>query len=264
MNVRAAHEVEVAVIVAATPQTVFGHLHDPARFALWMGAGATIDPRIGGVVEVPYPGGAVGVGTVVRLEPDRLVEFSWGYRGPQGGDPQPCGLVTISLHAVDEGTRVMLRHTGLPDAPSEQGHRAGWTHYVSVLGGVADAAHFAAAAANIDVLHAAWNEPDETRRRTLVERCWSETGEFQSAYAKLSGRSALLAHIANARAHVGGATLRRLGEVTTCHAFALFRWSASLPDGRSFGTGTDVVRFARDGRIDLHVGFWDPPSAAQT
>jgi hypothetical protein len=40
---------------------------------------------------------------------------------------------------------------------------------------------------------AAWNEPDDTARRVLLEQCWSDTGVYLDPNVSLAGRDALAA-----------------------------------------------------------------------
>ena len=51
--------VEVTLVIAARPETIFRYFTDPARFARWMGQGAVLDPEPGGRLWVGYPTGQV-------------------------------------------------------------------------------------------------------------------------------------------------------------------------------------------------------------
>ena len=42
---------------------------------------------------------------------------------------------------------------------------------------------------------AAWNEPDDTARRTLLAQCWSNSGVYLDPNVSLAGRDALAAKI---------------------------------------------------------------------
>jgi hypothetical protein len=37
---------------------------------------------------------------------------------------------------------------------------------------------------------AAWNEPDDTARRALLEQCWSDSGVYLDSNVSLAGRDA--------------------------------------------------------------------------
>ena len=43
---------------------------------------------------------------------------------------------------------------------------------------------------------AAWNEPDDTARRALLEQCWSDSGVYLDPNVSLAGRDALATQIA--------------------------------------------------------------------
>ena len=56
---------------------------------------------------------------------------------------------------------------------------------------------------------AAWDEPDETKRRALLERAWTDDGIYTDPTAYVEGREALIEHIAGFLNQVGEARLER-------------------------------------------------------
>jgi uncharacterized protein YndB with AHSA1/START domain len=96
--------VEVALTIAARPETIFRYFTDPGRFAHWMGEASALDPEPGGRLRVGYPTGQVAAGQVVAVEPGRRIVFTWGYEGD--GEPVPAGssTVEITLEPVADGT----------------------------------------------------------------------------------------------------------------------------------------------------------------
>jgi uncharacterized protein YndB with AHSA1/START domain len=46
--------VEVALTIAARPETIFRYFTDPARFARWMGEGSVLDATPGGRLRIGY------------------------------------------------------------------------------------------------------------------------------------------------------------------------------------------------------------------
>jgi uncharacterized protein YndB with AHSA1/START domain len=124
--------VEVSVYVAAQPETVFGYFTDPTRYVQWMGSGATLEPMPGGSYRVFMREGIEAVGEFVDVDPPRRLVFTWGWTH----DPEvPPGTtrVVITLSPEDGGTRVVLRHHGLPDDGQREHHRKGWEVYLSRL-----------------------------------------------------------------------------------------------------------------------------------
>ncbi|MBT8403726.1 MAG: SRPBCC domain-containing protein, partial [Gemmatimonadetes bacterium] len=136
------HAAEFEVHIAARPETVFSLFVDQAAFAQWMGAQmgvATIEPRVGGSVRVDYGGGwKIASGEIVELAAPERFSFTWGY---EDGQPFAVGStrVDITLAATDTGTRLTLRHSGLPSEVAAREHGSGWRLYTGIL------AHIAAA-----------------------------------------------------------------------------------------------------------------------
>ncbi len=121
--------VEVERHLAATPEEVFGFLTDAARYTLWMGRAAELDPRPGGIYRVTMSEDTVALGEYVDLVPYRRIAFTWGWVG-NAEIPPGSSHVEISLAPVGEGTILRLRHTGLPDGASTTMHREGWESYL--------------------------------------------------------------------------------------------------------------------------------------
>ena len=136
--------VEVELSIAARPETIFRHFTDPARFARWMGAGSVLDPEPGGRLRVGYPTGQVADGQAV---------------------PAGSSTVEITLEPEAGGTRVRLRHSGLPAGEPPAAHLAGWRHALATLSHAGAADQLAPV---LDGRVAAWNEPDPVERAALL------------------------------------------------------------------------------------------------
>ena len=127
--------VERDVVIRAPIELVWRFWTDPQRLVQWMGSVASIDLRPGGDVRIEYGNGAVMLGTVVEAEsPGRLV-FTWGWEDPAEVVRPGGSRVEVDLDEVDGGTRLRLRHLGLPPAEAA-GHAEGWDYF---LGRLADA-----------------------------------------------------------------------------------------------------------------------------
>lgn len=257
-------ELVLTVEVAARPETVFGFFTDPASFDLWMGAAmgaATLVPEPGGEIRVDFPAfgefpARVVRGEVLALEPPRRFAFTWGY---EGADELPPGASTVEITLVptDHGTRVELRHTGLPTDELRQGHRSAFRLYLSVLAArAADAQHTAGLERMVAAWFEAWNTDDIGARRAALERCLAEDGEFRHAFAAVRGRDDLSGHIASSRAVMQGIRLEPNGERDLCHRYARFGWKA-VRDGAVVSTGENFAVLVGDGRFSLVAGFSD-------
>ena len=123
---------EVSVHIAARPEIVFGYFTDPARYTQWMGSHATLEPVPGGTYRVSMRDGLAAEGEFVELHPPHRLVFTWGWTD----DPAvPPGSTRVEVTFTDEdgGTRVVLRHHGLPDHDQTDHHRKGWELYLARL-----------------------------------------------------------------------------------------------------------------------------------
>ena len=125
--------VEVAVLIAANPETVFDFFTDPDRMIQWMGRSAELDPRPGGGFRCDINGDSVANGNYVELEPPRRVLFTWGWEGADSVTKPGSSTVEVLLEPEAEGTRVRLIHRDLPSAESAAKHGHGWRHYLDRL-----------------------------------------------------------------------------------------------------------------------------------
>jgi len=173
--------------------------------------------------------------------------------------PAGSTRIEVTLVPYTGGTRVTLVQTGHPSEESRTGTLAGWTHYLSTL--AADAAQSTAQDRVFDLLGswgAAWSEPDPATRMAHLDRCWAEDGRFRNPMACCDGREALSAHMANAQAHMQGASIEATSEFAFSHNFFRYGWRMVSADGTPMASGTDVGEIDPDGRIAWIVGFWDP------
>jgi len=105
---------------------------------------------------------------------------------------------------------------------------------------------------------AAWDEPDETKRRALLERAWTDDGIYTDPTAYVEGREALIKHIAGFLNQMGEARLERSSGVEVHHNVLRFEWRIVTPDKTIVATGFDYGELAEDGRLQRIVGFFGP------
>ncbi len=65
-------------------------------------------------------------------EPSRLV-FTWGWEDPAEAVGPGGSLVEVELAPDGDGTRLRLRHSGLPDDAEVAGHGEGWDYFLARL-----------------------------------------------------------------------------------------------------------------------------------
>lgn len=116
--------------IAASPETVFAYLTTDAGMTAWMGQYADLDPRPGGRFAVDIAGYPVR-GEYLHVDYPTRVVVSWGFAG---SDDLPAGASTVEfrLTATDDGTRVDLCHSDLPET-EVRGHADGWAHFLPRL-----------------------------------------------------------------------------------------------------------------------------------
>ena len=114
-----AYEFTVSDVLPATPMAVYQAWMSSDGHAAMTGAGAEIDPRVNG--DFSAWDGYIS-GRTVALEPGRRIVQSWRTTDfdPTDDDSQ----IEVLLEKVPEGTKISLRHSGIPDGQS--GYEQGW------------------------------------------------------------------------------------------------------------------------------------------
>ena len=248
-----AFSLDRTVVIRARRATVFRYFTDPDRFARWWGVGSTIDAVVGGAVVICMPGGARALGTVREIVPDVRVAFTYGYEGDEPPIAPGGSLVTVTLADDPEGTRLHLRHD-VADARARDLHVQGWRHQLSVFARVAADEAQAAAADRVAAWFAAWNAGDDDARRAALADAVTPDVGFLDPNGVLRGADDLVPHIAASQRIFPGVRLEARGPVRQVHGVALVDWATVAPDGASRATGTNVFRFALDGRITEVTG----------
>lgn len=124
-------------IFAADVETVFAFLTNTDHLLKWWGPEGVYVKDYSLDLSRPGPwwstlvnaeGGSYKMsGQVVRTEPPKSVEFTWGWhddKDVRGHESQ----VRFDVEAnAGGGTRFLLTHTGLPDEDSVKNHNQGWT-----------------------------------------------------------------------------------------------------------------------------------------
>lgn len=255
--------VELVTYIRATPGTVFRFFSDPERFARWWsapgGGRATIEPRVGGAVRIEYGNGAVMSGRVVEIVPERRFVLTWGYERGNDAVPEGQSRVEFTLDAAPGGTRLTLRHSGLPGAEQQRGHELGWRHYASCMASECAAEELGPRVAPAaEAWRKAWAETDPAARRAALAECCETDMEFLDAYSALVGIDELCDHIGNAQRHTPGLDLLYQGPPQFVQGFARIAWRlARQSDGRQAFAGANYFELSAAGKIRRLVGFWD-------
>jgi len=239
--------------IRARRATVFRFFTDSARWAKWWGEGSTIEPAVGGAVRIVYPGGTRVSGVVREIVTDQRIAFTYGYDAPGATIPPGGSLVTITLEDRAGGTRLVLRHD-VDSAEVRDEHVQGWRYQLARFAFVVgDEAHAAAGDA-IAAWFAAWGEPDADRRRATLAAAVATDVRFRDPNGDVYDLDELVVQIGAALRFMPGIKLEPRGKPRRVHDVALVDWAAVKPDGTAAMTGTNVVRFAADGKIAEVVG----------
>lgn len=249
-----AFSLDRTIEIRARRSTVFRFFTDAARWARWWGTGSTIDPVVGGAVVIVYPGGERVSGVVREIEVDHRLVFTYGYDAP-GRMIAPGGsLVTITLEELAGGaTRLVLRHD-VDSAATRDAHVQGWRHQLARFADVVADEAFAGAGDAVAAWFASWNEPDAERRRHALAAAVSDEVRFRDAHGDVYGLDELVGHVTALHRFAPGLVLEARGKLRRAHDVGIIDWAAVLPDGKAAMTGTNVMRFAPDGRILDVVG----------
>jgi uncharacterized protein YndB with AHSA1/START domain len=121
----------------ATPEELWSALTEPERLTRWLANVAELELRPGGrFLLVWQEDGQQTDGTVLDLEPGRVLELGWTY------PDEPESAVRFELRADGDGTVLVLDHRGLPPR-AIAGYGAGWHSHLDSL-----AAHLAGGSAD--------------------------------------------------------------------------------------------------------------------
>lgn len=122
----------------AEPETVFPFFTDPEKMVRWMGVGATLDPRRGGVFSVNVTEDYFMEGEFLEVVPYSRVVFTWGYRDfPEDPNPLPPGASTIEVSLLPDGKATVVRLVHRVPAELHDFHAMGWDNYLPRLAVVA-------------------------------------------------------------------------------------------------------------------------------
>jgi uncharacterized protein YndB with AHSA1/START domain len=127
---------ESEIHIDAPPDVVFPYLIDPELLVRWQGTKAELDARPGGIYRVEIISGSIARGEFVEVDPPRRLVYTFGWESDEMPIKPGSSRVQVDLEPDGDGTRLHLRHTGLPEDAVPQ-HREGWDHYCGRLAVVA-------------------------------------------------------------------------------------------------------------------------------
>ena len=105
---------------------------------------------------------------------------------------------------------------------------------------------------------AAWNEPDATERRRLLERSFAEDGVLIEPRGRFDRREAVLERIAGFSERFPGARVVLTSGVDEHHGFMRYAWTIVGADGSALLEGIDFAELGSDGRLRRVIMFFGP------
>ncbi|HVP04292.1 MAG TPA: nuclear transport factor 2 family protein [Dehalococcoidia bacterium] len=113
----------------------------------------------------------------------------------------------------------------------------------------------------IEAYLAAWNETDEAKIRSLLEKCWAEGGTYTDPVSDVAGRDGLFGAIQGFHAQLPGAAIALTSGIDEHHGRVRFGWKVTGSPQEI--AGIDIGVMAADGRLQSILGFWgaNPPAA---
>jgi uncharacterized protein YndB with AHSA1/START domain len=128
--------IERELVIAASPETVWELLVDPAKAGAWMGKQSWSEPHVGGAYRVEVIPGHIASGEYLEVDAPRRLVHTWGWEGENAVSPGST-RIEYELTPEGEGTRLRFVHSGLPTEESKASHTHGWDHYFERLETVA-------------------------------------------------------------------------------------------------------------------------------
>jgi hypothetical protein len=108
----------------------------------------------------------------------------------------------------------------------------------------------------VDAYGAAWNEPDEDKRRRLLEKAWADDGAFVEAERTIVGRDAMGDLIDSFQKQQPWARMEFTSKPEEHHGSLRITWAVVGADGTAIAEGVDFGELAEDGRLRKIVSFF--------
>ena len=122
--------IEHVVDIDAPLEIVYALWTTADGLARWWGRALALEATPGGPIHVDL-GQPVMVGEFITLEPPHHIVFTFGWSSATpDGDLAPCSTtVDVTITPTSTGSRLTLRHHGLPRA-HHASHARGWQHFL--------------------------------------------------------------------------------------------------------------------------------------
>jgi uncharacterized protein YndB with AHSA1/START domain len=136
--------IERTISVTHPPEKVWAAITTAEGLGTWFGQKATVDLRVGGLAQLTWDGGYTHELRIERLEPPRVLGWTWAISGLPEDDPRRT-YVEFTLEPDAAGTRLTVVETGFAQLPSDLhsgaygGNVEGWQKELDELAGYLNA-----------------------------------------------------------------------------------------------------------------------------
>jgi|YNPNPStandDraft_1061719.scaffolds.fasta_scaffold07368_4 activator of HSP90 ATPase len=113
----------LSIVLPVSREKLYHAWLDSDEHTKFTASSAVIDPRVGGEF---YAWNGYITGKNLELEPSRRILQSW--RTTDFADEAPDSLLEIMFESVPDGTRLILRHTNIPEGQAVS-YEQGWQEY---------------------------------------------------------------------------------------------------------------------------------------
>ncbi len=117
--------ISMSVTIKAKPAQVFDALTDSEMISKWSGQKGTVESKIGGKFEM-FDGWVQG--KVLAFQTGKTLSYTW--HTADWDEKTMPSIVKYTFSKTKTGTKLSLKHSGLPDEKSRKEHHGGWTEHV--------------------------------------------------------------------------------------------------------------------------------------
>lgn len=118
-----AFDLSLEFILSGKPERVMQLLTDPVLIRKWSGGEAVLENKVGGKFEM-FDGWVTG--KVLKTGGNELA-YTW--KASDWSEETQPSEVHYLLKKDEAGTKVILHHTGFPNAEEMNKHKSGWTDF---------------------------------------------------------------------------------------------------------------------------------------
>jgi uncharacterized protein YndB with AHSA1/START domain len=122
--------IELTIDIDAPAAAVFAAISEPAQLDRYIGHGARVEPRAGGVMDFGWGDG--GPMRILEIAPNERLSYSWNHNDPHDT------VVTWTLAGSGGRTRLTLVHSGFSVDHKPDGYYPGWTAFMNDIRLVAE------------------------------------------------------------------------------------------------------------------------------